>query len=138
MMNRKTYTTSVNGITCNLRLTIKGQLNLKKKYKENAVATIFNAIDDVERQIDVITEALNYAGNENEIKSGEEFLDAFVDDEHYGQEEIAKVLASIAKISGLINDKQYDAIVKYVAEATEEVFAEFDEESKNAKKPAKK
>lgn len=138
MMNRKTYTASVGDITCNLRLTIKGQLNLKKKYKENAVATIFNAIDDVERQIDVITEALNYAGNENEIKTGEDFLDAFIDDEHCGQEEIAKVLASIAKVSGLINDKQYDAIVRYVQDATDEVFAEFDEASKNAKKPAKK
>lgn len=138
MMNRKAITKSVNGITCNLRLTIKGQLNLKKKYHENAVVTIFNAIDDLDRQIDVITEALNYAGNENEIKSGEEFLDAFIDDEHCGQEEIAEVLASIAKVSGLINDKQYDAIVKYVQNATEEVFAEFDEASKNAKKPAKK
>lgn len=138
MMNKKTYTTSVNGITCNLRLTIKGQLNLKKKYNENAVATIFNAIDDLDRQLDVITEALNYAGNENEIKTGEEFLDAFIDDGNCGQEAIAEVLASIARVSGLINDKQYDAIVKYVQNATEEVFAEFDEESKNAKKPAKK
>lgn len=137
-MNRKVYTISVGGNTCALRLTIKGQLNLKKKYNENAVATIFNAIDDLDRQLDVITEALNYAGNENEIKTGEEFLDAFIDDEHYGQEEIATVLASIAKVSGLINDKQYEAIVKYVKEATDEVFAEFDEESKNAKKPAKK
>lgn len=138
MMNKKTYTKSVNGITCNLRLTIKGQLNLKKKYNENAVATIFNAIDDLDRQLDVITEALNYSGNENEIKTGEEFLDAFIDDGNCGQEAIAEVLASIARVSGLINDKQCDAIVKYVQNASEEVFAEFDEESKNAKKPAKK
>lgn len=137
-MNRKVYTISVGGNTCALRLTIKGQLNLKKKYNENAVATIFNAIDDLDRQLDVITEALNYAGNENEIKTGEEFLDSFIDDGKCGQEEIAEVLASIAKVSGLINDKQYEAIVKYVKEATDEVFAEFDEESKNAKKPAKK
>lgn len=137
-MSRAAYTTSVNGIICNLRLTIKGQLNLKKKYNENAVATIFNAIDDLDRQISVITEALNYAGNENQIKSGEDFLDAFVDEGKGGQEEIAEILASIAKVSGLINQKQYDAIMKYVKEATDEVFAEFDEESKNAKKPAKK
>lgn len=114
-----------------LRITIGSQMKLSKKYNEAAMATVFSAVADPAKICDVLTEALNYKGNENKFKTGAELYDALVDDGYEGTEDFMELLAGIAKESGLITDKQADQLVKYTKEQTSDLFEDEDEDPKN-------
>lgn len=89
-----------------LRLNIAAQIKLKKKYHESTTQTIFGAIDDVERCVDVFKQALNWAGNTNEIKSGEELLDLMADNDMLGMVAKQQALTSIGRVSGLFSEAE--------------------------------
>lgn len=133
-MNYQTYDITVNGEIVKLRLTWLGQMNLKKKYKTEALGIIFDAIADIEKAADVFTQALNYKGSENTIKKGEDLFDALVDDGMAGYEGIAKILAGIAVSSGVITQKKADQIVDYMVKQMDGSFDEItaEETAKNS------
>lgn len=135
MATYQTYDITVGGEDVKLRLTFLGQINLKKKHKAEALAVIFDGIADIEKAVDVFTQALTYKGNENTIKTGEELYDKLVDDGMTGYDGIAKILSGIAVHSGLITQQKADQIVAYmttVMDAQFNALTEADEEPKNS------
>lgn len=107
-------------IKVSLRLTIGGQLKLKKKYPDAKLATgeisplaiIYNAFDDPTIMADIFTEALNYKDNENAIKDGADLYELLVDNGYVGADGFVPVLLNIAKASGLITESQYNGWIK--------------------------
>lgn len=123
-----------------LRLTLGGQINLKKKYKEatgadgvkTALNVIFAAMDDAEIMAGVFTEALCYPGNENTIKDGMELYDLMVDNGYCGSESFVPILTGIAVSSGLLSQDKKDAIDRMAQRKVEEEISAAQEISKNA------
>lgn len=134
---RKTYEITLtddndNAVIVNLRLTIGGQINLQTKFKkDNALNIIFDAIDNVQIMSAVLTEALNYAGNTNKIKTGTELYDMLVDNGFCGTTDFVNIMTNIALNSGLINKDQFDAINNMADEATSNIGKD-EANSKNA------
>lgn len=132
-MTYNTYDITVGGEEVKLRLTWMGQMNLKKKYKAEALAVIFDAIADIEKAADVFTQALTYKGSENTIKKGEDLFDALVDDGMAGYEGMAKILSGIAVASGVITEKKADQIVSYMIKQMDGTFDELGAEEAEVK-----
>lgn len=132
-MTYNTYDITVGGEEVKLRLTWMGQMNLKKKYKAEALAVIFDAIADIEKAADVFTQALTYKGSENTIKKGEDLFDALVDDGMAGYEGMAKILSGIAVASGVITEKKADQIVSYMIKQMDGTFDELEAEEAEVK-----
>jgi hypothetical protein len=116
-----------------LRLTLQGQINLKKKYKKNAVELVFDAIDDCELMADILTEALNFKGNTNTIKTGAELYDAIADTTD-GINGFCDVLLGIATDSGLISAKQADVIRRGLDGAVDEAMATIEDKVEGGSK----
>lgn len=62
-------------VKVHLRLTCGGQLKLKDKYEDSIITVILDAMDDIEKCIDVLETALNYRDNDNVITDGAELYD---------------------------------------------------------------
>lgn len=97
-------------VKVNLRLTLGSQLTLKKKYNENALSTIFGALDDPEKMVTVFNQALNYKDNENEITDGAELYDLIADNDLGGVTGFQEILSGIARESGLLTEKEKAAV----------------------------
>lgn len=119
-----------------LRLGIGAQIQLKKKWKENTTSTLFGAVDDIERFIDVMDAALKWKGNSNEIKSGEELIDLMAANDMLGMVAKQELLTSIGRTSGLFSDEEKAKIDARAKKAIDGIFdedeVEGDEEAKNA------
>lgn len=93
-----------------LRLGVGGQLKLKKKWNESTTDTLFTAVDDVERFVDLMTQSLNFTGNKNTIKSGEELIDLMAMNDLLGMTEKQKIITSLGRVSGIFSEKEKQAI----------------------------
>lgn len=120
-------------IAVSLRLGIGAQVQLKKKWKENTTNTLFNAIDDVERFIDVMDASLKFKGNENTIKSGEELIDLMAANDMLGMLAKQTLITSIGRASGLFSEDEKKKIDERAAKAVDGAFTdEEDVDEKNA------
>ena len=119
-------------IPVSLRLSIGSQIQLKKKYKETTTSTLFNAVDDVERFVDVIDASLKWKGNENEIKSGEELIDLMAANDMLGMVSKQTLITAIGRASGLFSEKEKEKIDERAKKAIDGLFAEDEPEEKNA------
>lgn len=97
-------------VPVSLRLGVGGQLKLKKKWNESTTDTIFNAVDDIERFVDVMSQSLNYVGNKNEIKTGEELIDLMAYNDMLGMSAKQKIITSLGRASGIFSEKEKEAI----------------------------
>lgn len=105
------YTIDLGDQEAALRLTARGLINLKKKLKvDSDIECITSGIDDIENMITILTEALNYKGNENTITDGADLYDAMVDAGYHGIEEFVPVLTDIGFFSGILSEKMKSAI----------------------------
>lgn len=93
-----------------LRLGVGGQLKLKKKWNESTTDTLFTAVDDVERFVDLMTQSLNFTGNKNTIESGEELIDLMAMNDLLGMTEKQKIITSLGRVSGIFSEKEKQAI----------------------------
>lgn len=119
-------------IDVSFRLTLKAQVELKNKYNESAMSTIFSAVDDAEKLADLLTQALNYKGNENTITDGEELYDILVDNGYVGTEKFMGLVVDIGTTSGLLTKEQGEKIVKMSSGLIDEALEEMEEsEAKN-------
>lgn len=116
-----------------LRLSIGSQMQLKKKWKETTTSTLFNAVDDVERFVDIIDASLKWKGNTNEIKSGEELLDLMAANDMLGMVQKQTLITSLGRASGLFSEKEKDRIDERARRAIEGLFNEDDDEPVKAK-----
>lgn len=128
-----------NEITLGLRINLKAQFELKKKYKEDAIASILSAVSDAEKMAYIFTLALSFDGNENPITDGVELYDLLVDNGYAGQEQFMELLTSIAFFSGLMSEKRKAQIDAYIKGTVDEAFEEeFGEDEKNMTQPSEK
>ena len=97
-----------------LRLTVGGQLNLKKRFKENALATILDAGEDVEKCVAVLQEALRFKGNENKIQNGEELYDILVENGYKDYEGFGEVMLGIGVASGICSEEKKKKVLDNV------------------------
>lgn len=109
-----------------LRLTLHGQKNLMDKYKDNVMSIVLDAVNDLDKMADVLTESLNYKYNENAVKDGEELYDLLVDSGYTGQNDFCRLMFGIAQNSGLITPENADKMVRMLGKKVDDVF-NFDE-----------
>lgn len=121
-------------IPVSLRLSIGAQVQLKKKWKETTTSTLFNAVDDVERFIDIMDASLKFKGNTNEIKSGEDLVDLMAANDMLGMVAKQTLLTSIGRASGLFSADEKDRIDARAKKAIDGIFEEDEDETeeKNA------
>lgn len=93
-------------VTVALRLTTAGQISLKKRWNENTISTLFGSIDDIERFADLLTQALNWPGNQNVIKKGDELADLLADNDLLGIANKQKLVTAIGRASGILSAEE--------------------------------
>lgn len=123
-----------NTVNLALRLNVAAQKAMKKKYNEDAIASILSSVSDVDKMTYIFGLALNYKNNENAVVDGEEFYDLLVDNGYAGQNDFMKLLTSVAAASGLISEKQKKQIDDFSEGVTDEAFGDAfgEEDEKNA------
>lgn len=97
-----------------LRLDIASQIAMKKKFDESTTDSIFGAIDDVEKFVYIMDRALNYAGNKNEIKKGEELVNLMIENDMLGMARKQLILTSLGVASGIFSADEKEGIDKRV------------------------
>jgi len=94
-----------------LRFTVGAQMRLKKEFKDEPLDIVMSAVQDTEKFIAIVNEALSWNGNTNhEAVKGEQFYDLLVDNGVCGMNELAGVLFNIASVSGLFSEKQMNSL----------------------------
>ena len=114
-------------VKVHLRLTCGGQLKLKDKYEDSIITVILDAMDDIEKCIDVLETALNHRDNDNVITDGAELYDMLVDNDYSGAAEFGKVLLDVAVASGIIRKDQANSLLNTISRTYEEAFKNIDE-----------
>lgn len=99
-----------------LRLTLRGQKAIREKYPDDSVlTTIMDAVDDPEAMDLVLSQALNFDGNDNKIRSGEVLYDLLVDNGYEGQEDFLGLMMDIAKGAGLVTKDDRDKLGRVIS-----------------------
>lgn len=117
-MARQCYKLNLNGEEYKLRLTMAGQKALVERFPgENILGIIMGASDDLDSMEALLTEALNWEGNNNKIHSGADLYDELVDAGYCGTEDFMKICLNIAKNAGIINQDNRDKLERVVGKA---------------------
>lgn len=128
-MARNCYELRLGGNVYKLRLTLKGQKNLRQRNPDAPIiATIMGAVDDPEDMDALLTEALNWEGNSNSIHSGEELYDEMVDNGYSGSESFLQVVLGIAKNAGLLTEDERKKVERVTRKLINSSMDAFDEE----------
>lgn len=126
---KRSYTLKLDGEQVQLRLTVAGQRTLRKKYQEDTLQTVLEAAADGEKMAAVLDAALNWAGNDNPIRDGEELYDRLVDEGWSGQTRFGGLAFDIAAESGLISPEQAEQLKASMEQAVEQAFQLLNEEN---------
>ena len=105
-MSRKYHTLRLGDSQYRLRLTIRGQNNLRDRFQEDTIQTVLGAATDSRRMVALLEEALNWEGNENPVTDGERFYDLLVDQGYCGQIQFSGLAFDIAACSWLVTVEQ--------------------------------
>lgn len=118
-------------ITVSLRFTVASGIKLKKKFKEESRNVFISAGRDDERLVDVLTECLNWSGNENKIKSGEELLERLIDSSPNGFGSISrmKLIGEIGYASGIFDEFERDCLFSGLEKGKENMTAAAEEKN---------
>ena len=126
-MSRKYHTLRLGDDQYRLRLTIRGQNNLRERFKEDTIQTVRGAATDSRRMVALLEEALNWEGNENPMTDGERFYDLLVDQGYCGQIQFSGLAFDIAACSGLVTAEQAKTLKESVAKAVTDAYADIRE-----------
>jgi len=114
-MARACYKVRVGKEEFKLRLTLAGQKNLMEKNPEVPIlAIIMSAADDPVDMEALLTEALNWDGNENSVTDGAELYDLMVDNGYRGAKKFAEIALGIAHNAGLLDDDERKKVARVV------------------------
>ena len=127
-MSRKYHTLRLGDDQYRLRLTIRGQNNLRERFQEDTIQTVLGAATDSRRMVALLEEALNWEGYENAVTDGERFYDLLVDQGYCGQIQFSGLAFDIAACSGLVTAEQAKTLKESVAKAVTDAYAEADQE----------
>lgn len=108
----RSYEVKLNGKNYQLRITAGAQKELLKEKEKSFFEILFDCMTDSLNCIDVFDKALNFKGNENEIRTGEELYDEMVDAGYEGTERFYSVVLMTAQTSGIINEDQKKKLEK--------------------------
>ena len=122
-MARKCYILRGEGAEYRLRLTVGGQRNLRARFGEDTLQTVFLAAGDSERMCALLTEALNWSESGNSLTDGEQLYDLLVDWGWRGQERFGALAFDLAAASGLLTEEQAGQLKQTLRNAMEEAFA---------------
>ncbi len=126
-MSRKYHTLRLGDDQYRLRLTIRGQNNLRERFQEDTIQTVLGAATDSRRMVALLEEALNWEGNENPVTDGERFYDLLVDQGYCGQIQFSGLAFDIAACSGLVTAEQAKTLKESVAKAVTDAYADIRE-----------
>ncbi len=121
-VNTSTYDISIGERTVSLRITVAAQIKLKNKFHNEAIDTILEAANDLDKLLAVFDEALSFKGNENDNMTGEELYDALVDSGIKGTDAFANILFEIANASGILSDKQKEQVSAGIGRSYRAIF----------------
>lgn len=122
-MGRTCYKLKVGKEEFKLRLTLAGQKNLLEKNPEVPIlATIMSAADDPMDMENLLTEALNWEGNENTIHDGADLYDLMVDNGYRGAKKFAEVALGIAHNAGLLDEDERKKVSRAVSSQLNRAF----------------
>lgn len=116
-----------------LRLPISAQLELKKKYNEDTRTTLFEAAKDDEKMIEILTKALNWSGNTNALKSGEDLIESLIDGGDFGIVARQRLMIEIGGVSGIFSNKEKDMILGKVDKMEDDMLHEVEAEETDEK-----
>ena len=128
-MGRRSYKLNLNGVDYKLRITLAAQKNYREHSPETPVlAAMMAALDDPLEMEFLLTQALNWDGNENKIHSGAELYDEIVDAGYAGNEDFLKIILGIAHNAGLISEEERKKVehstLKLLREGIDSMFAD--------------
>lgn len=126
-MSKRHFKLMLDGERYCLRLTAAGQRELKERFHEEVLQTVFEAASDSEKMSALLEAALNWKGNENPIRDGGELYDRLVDEGWSGQVRFGGLAFDIAAASGLLDEKHAEKLKKSVEEAVNGVFDQLEE-----------
>lgn len=126
-MSRKYHTLQLGDDQYRLRLTIRGQNNLRERFQEDTIQTVLGAATDSRRMVALLEEALNWEGHENAVTDGERFYDLLVDQGYCGQIQFSGLAFDIAACSGLVTAEQAKTLKESVAKAVTDAYADIRE-----------
>lgn len=116
-----------------LRLPISAQLELKKKYNEDTRTTLFEAAKDDEKMIEILTKALNWSGNTNSLKSGEDLIESLIDNGDFGIVARQRLMIELGGVSGIFSNKEKDMILGKVDKMEDDMLHEVESEETDEK-----
>ena len=116
-----------------LRLPIAAQLELKKKYNEDTRTTLFEAAKDHEKMIEILTKALNWSGNTNALKSGEDLIESLIDGGDFGIVARQRLMIELGGVSGIFSNKEKDMILGKVDKMEDDMLHEVEAEETDEK-----
>ena len=106
-MGRRSYKLNLNGVDYKLRITLASQKEYRRRLPDTPIlAALMGALDDPEEMEFLLTQALNWEGNENKIHSGELLYDEIVDAGYGGNEDFLQIILGIAHSAGLISEEE--------------------------------
>lgn len=105
-----------------LRLTMAGQKALRDKWGEDILTFLLSAAGEGEKLCDLLTQALSWPGNENEICDGETLYDRLVDEGWRGQQAFAGLVFDLGEASGLLTQDQVRELKCSVERAFAQAF----------------
>ncbi len=126
-MKKHVYTLRVGGEEVQLRLTMAGQRALRKEWDEEIMPFLVSAAADGERFCSLLTQCLNWEGNENSVTDGAELYDLLVDEGWQGQAVFTALTFDLAAESGLLTREQADTLTETVLHAYDTAFASLEE-----------
>lgn len=122
-MARRCYKLKVGKEEFKLRLTLAGQKSLMEKNPDIPVlAIIMSAADDPTDMENLLTEALNWDGNDNTVHDGAELYDLMVDNGFCGAKRFAEVALGIAHNAGLLNEDERKKVERVVNHQLDRAF----------------
>lgn len=134
-MSRKYHILRLGESQYRLRLTIRGQNNLRERFQEDTIQTVLGAATDSRRMVALLEEALNWEDNENAVTDGERFYDLLVDQGYCGQIQFSGLAFDIAACSGLVTVEQANTLKASVAKAVTDAYADIREGKESEEAP---
>lgn len=126
---KRAYTLHLDGVQLRLRLTVGAQRSLREQFDEDTLQIVLESAADAVKMSALLEAALNWPGNENAIRSGEELWERLVDEGWSGQEQFGGLAFDIAAASGLLSQDQARQLRQAVAQAVESAFELLEEDS---------
>lgn len=122
-MARRSYELRLGDEIFKLRLTLAGQKSLMQKNPDTPImAIVMSAVDDPVDMENLLTEALNWEGNENTVHSGADLYDRMVDAGYSGSKAFMKVVLDIAHNAGLLTEDEQNKVGRGVSRQLDTMF----------------